>query len=106
MRYVNPNPLRDSLARSLWASAPPTPKKPPSGPGKGRHGHHPTKESDKVLLEVRRLRETLGFMPAKIRQRMANLGAEMTLNRVNQIINYQVRAHLVPDQTLRPYWPE
>lgn len=103
MRYTSANPLRDALARSLWASLPPTPRQAPK-PGRGRHSRPPTKEPDNVLLEVRRLRETHGWMPARIQAQMAQLGVNLSTERINQILEYQTRAHLVPEITTRPYW--
>lgn len=103
MRNFRANFISDSLARALWASLPPTPKPAPK-PGRGRHTRPPTKEPDKVLLEVRRLRESQGFMPAQIQHHMAQLGVNLSTARVYQILSYQVRAHLVPEITTRPYW--
>lgn len=103
MKNFRANHISDSLARALWASLPPTPKPAPK-PGRGRHTRPPTKEPDKVLLEVRRLRESQGFMPAQIQHHMAQLGVNLSTARVYQILSYQVRAHLVPEITTRPYW--
>ena len=57
-----------------------------------------------MLLEVRRLRESQGLMPAQIQHHMAQLGVNLSTARVYQILSYQVRAHLVPETTTRPYW--
>ena len=103
MKYLNANPLADSLARRLWATLPAPPAPPPRpptvvhGPKVRRATCHPsTRGSDELILEVRRLREVEKMFPAQIRDHLQATGIRLTKERIVQIYQYQSRAHLVP----------
>lgn len=110
MKYLNANPLADSLARRLWATLP-APPAPPPRPPTVVHGpkvraavRHPfTKGSDELILEVRRLREVEKMFPAQIRDHLRNLGVNLSKERIVQIYQYTTRAHLVPHPKHGPY---
>lgn len=100
--------ITDSLARRLWATLP-APPAPPPKPETVVHGpkvraarpQRLTKQPDAMLLEIRRLHETEGLGATAI-ARQFNLKPW----RVDQILSYYTRAHLVPERRLQPYWPE
>lgn len=75
-----------------------------SGP-KPRLVGRAVKEPDWVVLHVRWLREFRGLSNAAIREHMEQLGIQLDLARVNNMVHYQTRAYLVPSDTDQGYIP-
>ena len=63
----------------------------------------PSKGPDELVLEVRRLREQVGFSISQIREHARHLGFELTAERVHQLCEYTTRSHLVPAANAAPY---
>lgn len=107
MRNFRASVLDEGLERALWASLPaPEPlarrEVVVHGPKVRSAKAHPScRGSDALILEVRRLYEYEGMRPAGI-SRITGLNPR----RIDQIVKYVTRAHLVPERRSEPYWPE
>lgn len=97
---TRPLTIRDSLIAAVLGADYSTPRVVKPQKAKTRP---PSKGSDEMVLEVRRLRELGGLAPSAIQAHMADLGYGLSLDRINQLIQYQTRSHLIPAQGAEPY---